>query len=122
MKKRIAAIGFLAIALAGQSASAKSLEDVLKEKGVITEEDYKEVTKVKPFDYKLGSGFTFTSTDEKYQLTLGGRFQFRYTFNDFDAKQDVSQWDAKRIRFWLKGYAYTKDLTYQLEVDPTALA
>jgi hypothetical protein len=45
MKKKIAAIGLLAIALTSQSASAKSLEDVLREKGVITEEDYNEVTK-----------------------------------------------------------------------------
>jgi phosphate-selective porin OprO and OprP len=124
VKKKITAVaGVLAFALAGQNVFAKTLEDVLKEKGVITEEDYKEVTKTKPFDYKLGSGFTFTSPDEKFSLSVGGRFQFRYTFNDYDGtKQDVSQWDAKRIRFWLKGYAYTKDLTYQLEVDPRAYA
>jgi len=108
VKKKIAVIVLLAIALTSQSAFARSLEDVLKEKGVITEEDYKEVTKSKPFDYKLGNGFTFTSNDEKFQLTLGGRMQFRYTFTDNDGnRQDVSQWDAKRVRFWLKGYAYT---------------
>jgi phosphate-selective porin OprO/OprP len=124
VKKKIAAVaaGFLAISLAGQSASAKSLEDVLKEKGVITEEDYKEVTKIKPFDYQLGKGFIFTSPDEKYQLTFGGRLQFRYTFTDFDVKQDTSQWDAKRIRLIAQGYAYSKDLTYKLEFDPRAYA
>jgi phosphate-selective porin OprO and OprP len=126
MKKKIAAIGLLAIALTSQSASAKSLEDVLKEKGVITEEDYKEVTKSKPFDYTLGKGFTFTTPDEKFQLTLGGRLQFRYTFTDFDinsvTKSDISQWDAKRIRLIAQGYAYTKDLTYKLEFDPRAYA
>ena len=126
MKMKFAAIGLLAIALAGQSASAKSLEDVLKEKGVITEEDYKEVTKVKPFDYTLGKGFTFTTPDEKFQLTLGGRLQFRYTFTDFDinssTKSDISQWDAKRIRMIAQGYAYSKDLTYKLEFDLRQLA
>jgi phosphate-selective porin OprO/OprP len=126
MKKKIAAIGLLAIALTSQSASAKSLEDVLKEKGVITEEDYKEVTKSKPFDYTLGKGFTFTTPDEKFQLTLGGRLQFRYTFTDFDinssTKSDMSQWDAKRIRMIAQGYAYSKDLTYKLEFDPRAYA
>lgn len=45
--------GLLAMALVGQNAFAKTLEDVLKEKGLITEEDYKEVTKVKPLDYLL---------------------------------------------------------------------
>lgn len=126
MKKKIAAVGFLAIVLVGQNAFAKSLEDVLKEKGVITEEDYKEVTNVKPFDYQLGKGFTFTTQDEKFQLTLGGRMQFRYTFTDFDintsTKSDTSQWDAKRIRFIAQGYAYSKDLTYKLETDLRAYA
>jgi len=126
MKKRIAAVSLLAIALTSQSASAKTLEDILKEKGVITEEDYKEVTKSKPFDYTLGKGFTFTTPDEKFQLTLGGRLQFRYTFTDFDvntsSKSDMSQWDAKRIRLIAQGYAYTKDLTYKLEFDPRAYA
>jgi phosphate-selective porin OprO/OprP len=51
--------------------------------------------------------------------------QFRYTFIDFDdnsSKSDTSQWDAKRIRLIAQGYAYTKDLTYNLEFDPRAYA
>lgn len=126
MKKRVLAVTALAAALAVQSAGAKTLEDVLKEKGVITESDYKEVTKVKPFDYKLGKGATFTTQNEKFQLTLGGRMQFRYTFTDFDTinatKSNTSQWDAKRIRMIAQGYAYSKDLTYKLEFDPRAYA
>jgi phosphate-selective porin OprO/OprP len=124
MKRVIVLAGICAGILGSMNAGAKTLEDVLKEKGVITEEDYKEVTKVKPFDYKLGKGFTFTTPDEKFQLTLGGRMQFRYTFTDFDinssTKSDTSQWDAKRVRLWAQGYAYYKDLTYNLEFDPRA--
>jgi phosphate-selective porin OprO/OprP len=116
------AAGLLAALAAGQNVEAKSLEDVLKEKGVITEADYKEVTKSKPMDYKLGKGFTFTSADEKFQLTLGGRMQFRYTFMDNDSGNDTSQFDAKRVRMVLQGYAYSKDLTYKLEIDPRQLA
>ena len=115
-------MALLATAFIGQAASAKSLEDVLKEKGVITEADYKDITKVKPIDYKLGNGFTFTTQDEKFQLSLGGRMQFRYTFTDKDSGQDSSQWDAKRIRLIMGGYAYTKDLTYKLEIDARQLA
>ena len=126
MKMTVAAAGILAVILAGQIADAKTLEDVLKEKGVITEEDYKEVTKTKPFNYQLGKGATFTTQDEKFQLTLGGRMQFRYTYNDFDTingtKSNKSEWDAKRIRLIAQGYAYTKDLTYKLEFDPRVLA
>lgn len=119
----IAALG--ACFMAVQGAEAKTLEDILKEKGVITEADYKEVTKVKPFDYKLGKGFTLTSADEKFSLTVGGRMQFRYTFKDFDSastSSDFSTFDAKRIRLIFQGYAYTKDLTYKLEIDPRVLA
>jgi len=124
VKGKIIAVGLLtALAVAG-NADAKSLEDVLKEKGVITEADYKEVTKVKPLNYNLGKGFTFTSADEKFQLSVGGRMQYRYTFTDFDAdgSSDTSKFEAKRIRLVFQGYAYTKDLTYKLEIDPVQLA
>src|SRR5512139_473085 len=112
MKRFLVMAGICAGVLGSMDAGAKTLEDVLKEKGVITEADYKEVTKVKPIDYKLGKGFTFTSADEKFQLSLGGRMQFRYTFTDYDndwspSKGDASQWNAQRLILTLGGYAYT---------------
>jgi phosphate-selective porin OprO and OprP len=126
MKRVIIFMGIFAWVFCAMNASAKTLEDVLKEKGVITEEDYKEVTKSKPFDYTLGKGFTFTTPDEKFQLTLGGRLQFRYTYTDFDinagGRSDTSVWNAQRIRMIAQGYAYTKNLTYKLEFDPRQLA
>ena len=122
MKKVLFAV-FVVTALSVQTAGAKTLEDVLKEKGVITEEEYKEVTKSKPLDYKLGKGFTFTSPDEMFQLSLGGRLQARYTFTDLDASTatttDSSKWEVRRMKFWMNGYAYTKDLTYLLQIDVT---
>lgn len=117
MKKKIAAAGILAIVLAGQSAFAKTLEDVLKEKGVITEEDYKAVTKGRPLDYKPGKGFTFTSPDEKFQLSLGARLQSRYTFTDNETGQDSSEFRVRRMKLFTSGHAYTKDLTYKLQVN-----
>lgn len=106
-----------AVVLVGQGAQAKTLEDILKEKGVITEADYKEVTKSKPIDYKLGKGFTFTSADEKFQLSVGGLLMVRYAFIDKDGNtQDTSQFSLKKGRLWLQGYAYTKDLTYRLQL------
>jgi len=120
------AAALAACVLVGQGAQAKTLEDILKEKGVITEADYKEVTKSKPIDYKLGKGFTFTSADEKFQLSVGGRTQFRYTYFDTDRNTstvlDYSKFEAKRIRLIFQGYAYTKDLTYKIEIDPSVLA
>lgn len=125
MKRVVAATAIVLMASAHQAA-AKTLEDVLKEKGVISEADYKEVMKSKPLSYKLGKGFTFSSDDEKFQLSIGGRLQARYSFLDRDQDsgnstqvQDVSQWQIRRMKIWMGGHAYTKDLTYLLQVDAT---
>jgi len=118
-----AAVALAATLVIGQSAGARTLEDVLKEKGVITEQDYKAITKSKPLDYKLGKGYVLTSPDEKFQMSIGGRLQTRYTFTDggentpATSTQDASKWEVKRMKFWMNGYAYTKDLTYLLQVD-----
>ena len=134
-KSLVAVIAVLgACFMAAQGAEAKTLEDVLKEKGVITEADYQEVAKSsKPFDYKLGKGFTFTSADEKFQLSVGGRTQIRYTFTDYDNDRtaattpfarttDSSQFNAQRVILNFMGYAYSKDLTFKTELDVRQLA
>ncbi|SNB45532.1 porin [Geobacter sp. DSM 9736] len=117
MKIQLAAAVALAATLAGHNAFAKTLEDILREKGVITEEDYRSVTKSRPLDYKLGKGFTFTAPDEKFQLSLGARLQSRYTFTDNETGQDASEFRVRRMKLFLSGYAYTKDLTYKLQVN-----
>jgi phosphate-selective porin len=120
MKKEVSAMTMLAAIFAVQNAGAVTLEEVLKEKGVISEADYKAVVKSKPIDYKVGKGFTFTSADEKFRLTLGGRLQTRYSLTDSanTAKTtQASKWEVRRMKFWMNGYAYTKDLTYLLQVD-----
>lgn len=123
MKKRSMAATAVAMGLVFVTGvHAKTLEDVLKEKGVITEADYKEITKSKPLTYKLGKGFTLTSADEKFQVSLGGRLQSRFTFTDADDKgaaRDSDKFEVKRMKFWMNGYAYSKDLTYLLQVDFT---
>ncbi|HEX9022872.1 MAG TPA: hypothetical protein VF799_03440 [Geobacteraceae bacterium] len=45
MKRTIVSVAVLGVILQGQSSFAKSLEDVLKEKGVITQQDYEEISK-----------------------------------------------------------------------------
>ena len=128
MRKKLITAGaaLLATAFIGQVASAKSLEDILKEKGVITEADYKEVTKVKPFDYTLGKGVTFTSQDAKYQLSIGSQMQFRYTLLAKDrlpAGTGVSsKFEANRIKLNLNGYAFTKDLAFKINYTFTSSA
>ena len=123
MNKKILLAGVLAVALAAQSAGAKTLEEVLKEKGVITEADYNDIMKdkpkTKPFTYKLGQGFTLTSDDEKYQIALSGQMQFRYTFTDKggDNTSNISDWRIRRAKTNFNGYVFTKDLTFKMNYN-----
>ena len=123
MKRLMLAAGILAILLTCQAGSAKTLEEVLKEKGVITEADFKEVAASKPVAYQLGKGFTFTSPDRKFQLSLGGRGQFQYQYVDKDdvngPAQNTSVWKIRRFKVYMGGYAFTQDLTYRVQLDLT---
>jgi phosphate-selective porin OprO/OprP len=121
MKRLLFAAGVLAFLLMGQAGFAKTLEEVLKEKGVITEADFKEVTAAKPVAYQPGKGFTFTSPDARFQLSLGGRGQFQYQYLDKDdvngPVQETSVWRIRRFKVYMGGYAFTKDLTYRVQAD-----
>ncbi|MBI5575603.1 MAG: porin [Deltaproteobacteria bacterium] len=119
VRRIVAAIAFAVLFAAG-TAGARTIEEILKEKGVITEADYKEATRSKPVDYKLGKGFTFTSPDEKFQLSVGGRIQPRYSYTDAEAvsgsAQDASEWKIRWAKLSVGGYAYSKDLTYKIQI------
>ena len=117
MGRKIAAAGLVIALFTAREGVAKSLEDILKEKGVITEEEYKEVTKSKMVDYKIGKGVTFNSPDEKFQLSIGARLQPRYTFTDNEISQNSSEFRIRRVKFFMTGHAFTKDLTYKLQVN-----
>jgi len=125
MKMIVRVVVVIATMLSSIPVTAKTLEDVLKEKGVITEEDYKEVTKSKPITYKLGEGFTLTSQDEKFSTTITSLLQLRYTLMDLDdannsaikQAQDSSKFELRRIKLCFNGYAYTKDLAYRLVIN-----
>ena len=121
MKRLVFAAGILAFLMAGQAGFAKTLEEVLKEKGVITEADFREVTAARPLAYQPGKGFTFTSPDARFQLSLGGRGQFFYMYLDRDdvngPAKEVSQQRVRRFKVYMSGYAFTKKLTYRVQVD-----
>jgi len=122
MKRIVVLSAFGLIAVLASTASARSLEDVLKEKGVITEEDYKEVVQSRPIKYKLGEGFNFTSDDGKFSSSMVGLFKIRYTLMDFDSAQDYSKFELKGIKLMFNGNAYSKDLTYRLFVNFSNIA
>lgn len=114
-------LAIVALLACGREGHAKTLEDVLKEKGVITEADLKEVTAARPLSYQVGKGFTFTSPDGRFQLSLGGRGQFHYQYVDKDdvngPAQDTSAFRIRRFKVYMGGYAFTRDVTYRVQVD-----
>jgi phosphate-selective porin OprO/OprP len=121
MKRLMLAAGILAILLTCRPGWTRTLEEVLKEKGVITEADFKEVAASNPVAYQPGKGFTFTSSDGKFQLSLAGRGQFQYQYMDKDdvngPAQETSVWRIRRFKVSMGGYAFTSDLTYRVQVD-----
>lgn len=121
MKRIRCAWVFLALLIVCQAGWARTLEEVLKEKGVITEEDLKEVTASQPVAHRIGKGFTFTSPDGRFQLSLGGRGQFQYQYLDKDDAngpvQDASLFRIRRFKAFMGGHAFTRDLTYRVQVD-----
>lgn len=109
-------LGLLAMFGTFQTVAAKSLEDVLKEKGVITEEDYKEIVKSRQVQYRSGSGTTLTSPDGKNTFRIGGQMQPQFDYVDSDEGDNNSAFEIKRIKLWFEGRAFLKDLTYKLQI------
>ncbi len=97
-------------------AQAKSLEEILKDKGVITEEDYKEATKKSDLAYyKPGRGITVESEDGAFAASVGGRLQARYEYvaTDDPDGEDESSFSIRRMKFWLQGHVFRKELSYK---------
>ncbi len=65
-------------------------------------------------------GFQLATDDGKYSLALGSRLQFRYTLDDFDrdsGKEDTSSFRVRRAKIFFHGNAFTKNLTYKIQVN-----
>ena len=74
-----------------------------------------------PLDMGYEKGFYFQTHDGKFNMKTNGRFQFRYSFEDFDRKDDDSSFRIRRARLFFKGNAYSKYLKYfiQLRAEST---
>jgi phosphate-selective porin OprO and OprP len=117
-----------ASALSSRPAAARELADILADKEIITVEEKKEAmrTVTKPsIVYKEGKGFTFTTPDDRFALSMGGRVQARYTLTDVDGQfvnpnrgsEDSQSFDIPRARLWWEGHAFTPRLKYKLQID-----
>ncbi|MBI2882129.1 MAG: hypothetical protein HYY21_11085 [Candidatus Tectomicrobia bacterium] len=125
--------GLLALPAPG---SASELLDLLKQKGVISEEEYRRLKGVEerekakaaeamekaklPFDisYKPAGGLQITSKDKQHQLSFGVQVFTQLSLFSEDTDAD-SNFLARRGRVSFGGYVF-RDFTYKLELDGTS--
>lgn len=94
--KTIVCAGVAAAILAGP-ASARELEDILKDRGVITEEEAAESRKTSTpkgtaLNLSWDKGLRANSPDGKFKLKFGGRIQSDWAI--FDADDDIEEFFA----------------------------
>jgi phosphate-selective porin OprO/OprP len=94
---------------------------------ILNEQEFRESLMPPSVQAGYEKGFYVKSSDEKFMLKMNGRFQFRWTYyatrdtNRYTSpglrRTDRSGFDWSRLRFKFSGYAYTKNLTYLLELE-----
>jgi hypothetical protein len=65
--------------------------------------------------YKKGRGFGFASGDGLFSMSLGGVFQFEYSYVDIEDYRDTNNFDIDDNRIILQGHAFDPGLTYYFE-------
>lgn len=117
MGRALCGLMVTSLSLAAGNAQARSLEDILKDKGVITAEDYAEAKKSNLVDYQLGKGLIATSADGNSRLHIGGYAQllYRYTKSDDSAKENISDFDIRRFKLVADGNVFSKNFGYKLQ-------
>ena len=125
------------------ATAGDSLTDILREKGVITKEDWirlkaaeekqaAEMPKAKKDKKKPGvkvgfgkKGFTLATTDGLFKTKIQWRFQGRYTFpergdprsaSNFSDNEE-STFELRRVRMKVGGHGYKPWIKYYFEVD-----
>jgi hypothetical protein len=57
---------------------------------------------------------SFTSPDDRFSLSLGGRLQPRYEYERREGASNLSSFSMRRIRLDFRGHAHSPDLTYRI--------
>lgn len=97
---------------------------------ILSEEEFRESLMPSTLQAGYDKGFYIRSSDELFMIKLNGMMQFRYTYyhshrdNRYLApgyrRSDRSGFDINRLRLRFSGHAYSKDLTYWIELDSGA--
>jgi phosphate-selective porin OprO and OprP len=118
VKNRVLAASIAAIFGGGSVpalADTEALVDKLHEKGVLTDEEYEQMSaeaKAENADKLTGSykgGFKWATADGKHSIQLRGRVQLDY--RSFDNQTPADGFDIRRVYFGVQGKLY-EDWTY----------
>jgi phosphate-selective porin len=119
MGRALCGVMVTSLTLAAGNVQARILEDILKDKGVITAEDYAEAKKSTLVEYKPGKGLTATSSDGTSRLHIGGYAQllYRFTKTDDPAKDNIADFNNRRFKLVVDGNVFSKNFGYKLQGD-----
>ncbi len=108
-----------------ESMRAAQMKEQIRE--VLSESEFRESLMPSTLQAGYDNGFFIRSSDDNFKIKFNGLFQMRYTYYATRSqnrylvpgftRNDRSGIDGARVRFRLSGHAYTKDLTYLLELD-----
>jgi phosphate-selective porin OprO/OprP len=117
----------VAAAQQGGMDAARAAQMKMQIREVLSETEFRESLMPSTLTAGYDKGFFIKSTDDKFKMKFNGMMQFRYTYYEARnenryllpgfRRQDRSGFDLARVRFRVSGHAYTKDLTYLLEMD-----
>jgi hypothetical protein len=117
------------VAAAAQADMNAARVDQMKQqiREILSEKEFRESLMPSTVQAGYDKGFFIKSSDEKFMIKLNGQFQFRWTYygtrdenrylSPGARRNDRAGFDWSRLRFRFSGYAYSKDLTYLLELD-----
>ena len=138
----IVGLACLTFLLSGNTWAGDTLSDVLKEKGMITKEDWiriqaaeekkaEEEKKKQEEEFPViagwgKKGFTLETRDGFFKTAIQWRFQGRFSypertdadsFEDFSGDDDESTFELRRVRLKVGGHAYRPWIKHYLEVN-----
>lgn len=137
----VCALLVLSVVMAPRPVAADELTEILREKGVITKEDWirvkageekkaeeqkKRLEEEFPVKVEYGSkGVQLSTRDKRYLTQIQWRLQFRYSYPTDDSPRTLSQFNeppessfnVRRARIKVGGHGYQPWLKYYFEYD-----
>ena len=110
----------VALLLAPAVSQAKTLEDLLVEKGVITKAEAKTTTVGGPAKVYWNGGTRFEFPDSGFTSSIALFLVERYTFTDADEDfggRNSSSFEQKRARIIISGTALDNEFSYYMQSD-----